>query len=390
MNTISNESSSLKSFPSNLSSESDESNNINNFNLTSQKNITSFNNAANKKLSKNYQRLIFLPIVSSLIIISYLIFVFYVRYLFPIESKEFKNSFYFITFLFIMIMSTYFLAAFTNPYQTNVDKYFDASNNIMNINNQNNISREIKSLNPEEWFAFCNFCNKKKFIRSSHCRICKNCIIFRDHHCPWIANCVGCQNMQYFMNFLFWGVICIGYFLWYLLKFFLNKSKLNELHPNLKVNFFKSLFFFIIGLLDFLVWFSLIGLIIQISMGIYNNFPQNERRKFFSREFYYPCFNYNNQNASFNEYNVGFLTHFYYLIGPTLLHFFFPLPKFQTLIINENSPIFRKSYQPSRIGIVKFLVSKDKRFEASLTNKENEPGYFLELSHKYYDGKEIV
>ena len=131
-------------------------------------------------------------------------------------------------------------------------------------------------------------------------------------------------------------------------------------------------------------------MVFQISMGIYNNFPQNERRKFFSREFYYPCCNYNNQHSGFNEYNVGFLTHFYYLIGPTLLHFFLPIPKFQTLIINENSPIFRKSYQPSRIAIVKYLVSKDKRFEESLTNKENEPSYFLELSHKYYDGKEIV
>ena len=102
-----------------------------------------------------------------------------------------------------MNMSTYFLASFTNPYQTNVDKYFDASINILIMNYQNNVSREIKSLNPDEWFVFCNFCNKKKFIRSSHCRICKNCIIFREHHCPWIVNCVGYQNIQYFMNFLF-------------------------------------------------------------------------------------------------------------------------------------------------------------------------------------------
>lgn len=388
MNPISNENESLKSLPSNsISSEIDSSNN---FNLANQKNITSFNNKANKNLSKNYQRLIFLPSVSLLITISYLIYTNYVRYIFKIDSKEFSNSFYFISFLYIMIMVTYFLAAFTNPYQTNVDKYFDASNNIMNVNNQRNASKEIKSLNAEEWMLYCNFCKHKKFIRSSHCRICKNCIIFRDHHCPWIANCVGYQNLQYFMNFLFWGIVCISYFLWSLIKFFYNKSKIIQIHPELNMYFLKSFFFIFVGLIDFLVLLSLIGLVFQISMGIYNNFPQNERRKFFSREFYYPCCNYNNQHAGFNEYNVGFLTHFYYLIGPTLLHFFLPIPKFQTLIINENSPIFRKSYQPSRIAIVKYLVSKDKRFEESLTNKENEPSYFLELSHKYYDGKEIV
>ena len=93
MNTISNKSFSLKSFPSNISSESNESNSINNFNLPNQKNITSFNNAANKRLSKNYQRLIFLPIVSSLIIASYLIFVFYARYLFPIDSNNLQIHF---------------------------------------------------------------------------------------------------------------------------------------------------------------------------------------------------------------------------------------------------------------------------------------------------------
>ena len=118
------ESESLKSLPSNsISSEIDSSNN---FNLANQKNITSFNNKANKNLSKNYQRLIFLPSVSLLITISYFIYTNYVRYIFQKDSKEFSNSFYFITFLYIMIMLTYFLAAFTNPYQTNVDKYFDA------------------------------------------------------------------------------------------------------------------------------------------------------------------------------------------------------------------------------------------------------------------------
>ena len=112
MNPISNENESLKSLPSNsISSEIDSSNN---FNLANQKNITSFNNKANKNLSKNYQRLIFLPSVSLLITISYLIYTNYVRYIFKIDSKEFSNSFYFISFLYIMIMLTYFLAAFTN------------------------------------------------------------------------------------------------------------------------------------------------------------------------------------------------------------------------------------------------------------------------------------
>ena len=77
----------------------------------------------------------------------------------------------------------------------------------MIMNNQNNVSREIKSLNPDEWFVFCNFCNRKKFIRSSHCRIYKMVLFLEtslslDFKLCWIS------KYSIFYEFFILGCYC--------------------------------------------------------------------------------------------------------------------------------------------------------------------------------------
>ena len=37
--------------------------------------------------------------------------------------------------------------------------------------------------------------------------------------------------------------------------------------------------------------------------------------------------------VAINYYNIGFLSNLYYIIGPTLLHFIFPLPKYNNYIL---------------------------------------------------------
>ncbi len=98
-----------------------------------------------------------------------------------------------------MIIFSYFKAQLTSPIQTDVDKYFSIDSNSRSIS--------IVNINPAQYPTKCEFCNKKKFERTSHCRVCKICVLRRDHHCIWIGNCVGYRNNQYFLNFCFWVVV---------------------------------------------------------------------------------------------------------------------------------------------------------------------------------------
>ncbi|GAB2234169.1 hypothetical protein Drorol1_Dr00003407 [Drosera rotundifolia] len=78
--------------------------------------------------------------------------------------------------LFIVTLSMYLLAAFTNP----------GSPSAMVWGSYPVIGR----LDLDN-YKFCNFCKKPKPPRAHHCRSCGMCVLDMDHHCPFIGNCVG-------------------------------------------------------------------------------------------------------------------------------------------------------------------------------------------------------
>lgn len=153
---------------------------------------------------KKKQRLVFGIGVNGLIIGGVLVNVFYFRFCY-MEENDIQAQLYISIAFLILIMYTYFKASWTSPEPTNVDQYFNM--NLDKINNSSNMSKKpsLVNLDPKRFSKKCEFCDKIKFERTSHCRICKICVLRRDHHCVWIGNCVGYGNNQYFLNFL----ICI-------------------------------------------------------------------------------------------------------------------------------------------------------------------------------------
>ena len=174
------------------------------------------NNSINEDKEKakrviRIQRILFIPLISGKVIISFIFCEWYLSYANDnkIDTSYIKISICLIVALFFYC---YYLSVMTPATNTNVNKYF-------------NFSKEKQFLNMYLWNN-CQFCNSKKFVRSSHCRSCQKCILFRDHHCPYTANCIGYGNIQYFFNFLFWGIYAIAYYNITCVKFFLEKIKL--------------------------------------------------------------------------------------------------------------------------------------------------------------------
>lgn len=352
--------------------------------------IDDYRNISHQKKSSSSsqlkQRLIFGPIVIIYIGVPCIL---WAKYLSCAYTNQFiKDSIVYITiFFFSMLTICYLFAAFTSPTQTNVNKFFDSSNDVSNID-KSQPGKELKSLNAADW-GDCEFCKGKKFIRSSHCRQCNKCILMRDHHCPWIANCVGFQNIQYFVNFLMWLLIGGVFYIYIFIKFIWYYDELSQIKENGLTSGIKIINWitFIFALM-FII--NIIGLTSKIYTNIYNNKMFYERTKDFSIEEYSCCCHSNNLKRNYNEHNIGYMSHFYYLIGPTIFHYILPIPKGFHYVLNEDCPIFQRNKQPSNLELVKYLAKKNKEYTRFLNSPENEPDYFIQLSHKHYDGKDII
>ena len=332
------------------------------------------------------QRLIFFPIVFFYLGIPFFLWAKYLSCAYT--NTYMKNSIVPITvFFFSMTMTCYFFASFTSPVQTNVNKFFDSSNDVSSID-KSQPGKELKSLNAADWVD-CEFCKSKKFIRASHCRQCNKCVLMRDHHCPWIANCVGFQNIQYFANFLTWMLISGAFYIYIFVKCMWYYSELSKIEENGLTTTVKVINW-IMFVLVLLFYLNIIGLLSRVYNNIYNNKMFYERTKDFTIEEYSFICSSNNTRKNYNEHNVGYMSHFYYLMGPTIFHYFLPIPKGFHFVLNEDCPVFQRNKQPSNIEMVKYLAKANPEYTKILNSPENEPEFFIGLAHKHYDGKEII
>ena len=345
------------------------------------KNITS-NIDINKEKEKSKkiirkQRLL-IPFISSKVIISFIFCEFYLSYAADnkIDTPYIKLSICLIVFFFFY---SYYLCVITPSTQISVNKYF-------------NNSKEIQYFKNNYWNQ-CQFCNRKKFIRYSHCRVCQQCILYRDHHCPYTANCIGFNNIQYFLNFLFWASYSIIYYNITCFKFFLKKDNIN-LNDGSIMPIYIKVSIIIDFTINILTINGLILLFFRTILVIYENYTTMEKDRFPNIERNFFCYNFckkgNNLRYN-NNWNLGFLSHFYYSIGPTILHCFFPLSKFKNYPIDENCPFFNHCKSPDRIQNLQYTIrTKNIDLNHLLDELGSSPDNFIKLCHDYYDGKTII
>ena len=291
---------------------------------------------SNSRKTAFVEKFIFIPMIIVKILISAYFYEKYFCYGFKnkLDIEYTKN---FMTYFIIYLLILYLVAITSSSYQTNIDKYTP-----LNLNP--NSKRELIEFKLS--YYFCMFCKSAKLTRTSHCRICQKCSSFRDHHCPFTANCIGFNNIQYFLNFCFWGMygivqVIISYFSFH----FINLSI--YLRIGFAIDFIANIIFLVI----------LLGIVIRNILSIYNNRTFIEETRDIKLEDKCPiidCFKERNKSKNNNLYNIGFLNHFFYLLGPTLLHFLLPLPKFQNHIIVENCPVFCKVKMPNTMQIIQY------------------------------------
>ena len=403
--TINNEESFTKPFTANESFNKDinititnppieDKNEINIIN-TDLKDIKTVEEEKNKKedephnispISVKSQYKKFIPFVTIKILFS--IFYMYKYVIYGIENKEDQNYCkYAICIFFFYILFCYYLSVLTKSTQTNVDKYFSES--VFTVK-EGSPGNEIIDINLYDWNN-CLFCKWKKFERSSHCRICNSCILMRDHHCPYIANCVGFKNMQYFFNFVFWlnvGNIFYTYMVIHYIFFSRFKTK---------VPFYIYILLFVDLLINNVFLLNMNGILIRLLVTVYNNWTQKENLGEIPIEHYCPitsrCIRKEKITGikrEVNFYNIGFLSHFYYLIGPTIFHFLFPLPKFKNYVLDENCPVFKEICPTSRLDTIKYALKNNQNPLETLFGENTSPENYLQLCHKFYDGKKII
>ena len=361
-----------------------------NLNNTLFYNHSNDNNKVNSTIRT--QCFIFIPLVSIKILITfilyqtYLIYVNYDKNIY--ENTDIKYDKYFSYTLIIIIYLCYFLSIRTSSKQMKIEKYIykkinnningkisnnneDKSKNNINNNKDEKLSEKITYFDLKNYNQVCNYCHIRTFIRATHCLICDECILFKEEHCPYIANCIGFNNIQYFINLIFWCIFGLIYYLILCIKYFI--------YLNVKI----SLFPLIILISDFAINIMILKTLVQklykLLYNIYNNITQYERQ--FEDD--------NNGQKKHNLFNLGFLTHFYYIIGPTPFHFIFPLPKIKTYGNDENCPIFLKCKFPNRLELVKFLSKKQPKYKDFLDNVECDPKNYIKLCHDFYDKKYI-
>ena len=384
--------------------------NINDSSLSQNLNNTLFynHNDDDNKINSSIrtQCIIFIPITC--ILISFPFFIFN-NYLILIDNKkreeDIYNEKYFSYILLILIFLCYFLSIKTSSKQMKIEKFINK--NIINnnsdkenqqVNNTENIyNTQIKEFNNKEekisqniiffdlknYNQVCNYCHIRTFIRATHCLVCDECILFKQEHCQYIANCIGVNNLQYFINFLFWSIFGLFFYSFFCIKFFIlfDYDKIGLSVASLIISNF---------VINIMILIMLLNKIYKLFKNIWKNVTQYEQQIEENEKLNLGVnINSNSNYKEHNLFNIGFLNHLYYIIGPTPFHFFLPLPKIKTYGNDENCPVFLKCKFPNRLELIKYLAKKDQKYKDLLNDIESDPNHYIKLCHDYYDDKYI-
>ena len=273
-------------------------------------------------------------------------------------------------------MYLYLTLLFKSPSQTNFES--------LKAKYPNRIfpQRIIDQFNPHK----CELCNNKsKHIRSSHCSTCKVCVLKRDHHCPWVNKCIGYTNMQFFFTYLIWLMIYGVLFFQGFLKYYNNKkSTLWVLKP----------FVLFCALFTFVVFIAMINLLVQTFISFVNECFFYETTKTQNIERYYICCKQMNmEEMTLNPYNKGWLFNIECCIGPTLLHFLFPIRKQYKSDINEGDVTFCKAAQSNQYDVIKALSGiKYDTIDKIIENQsiQTSPNTYMEYARAQYSNIKII
>ena len=401
--------------------------NINDSSLNTNLNNTLFynHNDDDNKVNSSIrtQSIIFIPLVCILILLPFFIFNNYLIFADNKKREEDITNEKFISYIFLLLINLcYFLSIKTSSKQMKIEKYIykniisnnevktDKNNsnnkNIENnkeekLENNNNISEniyntQIKEFNNKDeklsqnvvnfdlknYNQVCNYCHIRTFIRATHCLVCDECILFKQEHCQYIANCIGFNNIQYFINFLFWCICGLIFYSFFFIKFFFNfdYNKIGISVTSLIISNF---------IMNLMILIMLINKLYKLFKNIFKNVTQYEQQMEENEKMNLGVNINSNNYKEHNLFNIGFLSHLYYIIGPTPFHFFLPLPKIKTYGNDENCPVFLKCKFPNRLELIKYLAKKDQKYKDLLNDVESDPNNYIKLCHDYYDDKYI-
>ena len=323
-----------------------------------------------------YQKIIFIPCVSILIIIPFILWEKYLSSTIINESSNIIYKKYYIRMFCVLIYLCYFLSVFTSSIQTNINKKYKVYDDIFK-------NKKLQRIfNKDLWDDYCINCQSQKFIRANHCDICNKCILLKFNHWFFISNCIGFNNAQYVINFLFWAICGLYRYERRCIKYF------RETDDKIAVLIIIDFIINIPILLYLMYYFGL------LLFDIYNNQTKFERKncnKLIDKYYmFYKCNDTDNKFRSPNYWNIGYMSHFYYIIGPTILHFVFPLPKIKNYDINENCQIFKGCKQFNRLEFIQNMVKKSEDYKKHINDKYIEPDKFIQLCKLKYNSNIIT
>ncbi|XP_064071111.1 probable palmitoyltransferase ZDHHC24 [Vanessa tameamea] len=78
--------------------------------------------------------------------------------------------------------------------------------------------------------SYCAQCETNRPAAAWHCATCNTCVLRRDHHCFFLSRCIGLQNQRYYILYVGYLFIALGYSTYYNYYYILTKFEDDDLY----------------------------------------------------------------------------------------------------------------------------------------------------------------